>query len=198
MFLIALYSMFLPAHAGQFTKKLKNPAPIELVDDKATIVFTSMDGLQSALTTIIDAEGRFVAEIIRYGAVVTRVEPGTHHFISWSLGSRALEATVEGGALYYIDLEAQVGAPFNPLYTLVGKGPGREKWDSYQRRVRRRVKRRLVNDVPAAQARMDLRSEDRARVIQQARGGWDELDAAERHRRSITPEDAVPGQLEHD
>jgi hypothetical protein len=179
---------------SRYMAKVESPHAVGPNSATATVVFVRPSNYAGRLRTVImDQSGRFLGECWGKTYFAVTMPPGHYQFISWGEGTPALDATVEAGRVYYVEVGTVIGA-WTARARLFGVGPGRKAWPELASWLGKSTM--LIPDEAAGQTYLRERGPDVQNVIEKARGSWDEYDAEDRAKRSIGPADGVPGLVQ--
>lgn len=85
--------------------------------------------------TILDEDSRFVGQSIPRSHFAVSVKPGRHLFVSWAENVDALQAEVEEGKTYFIEVTSNLGLG-SPQYHLYALKPASEHWSEHEEWIR--------------------------------------------------------------
>lgn len=175
--------------SSPYMETLAAPQPIAVEPGSATVVFVRPTGYAGrAKHMILDEKGRFLGECWGETYFPVKVPPGQHTFISWSEGTPALQASVDAGKVYYVEVGVTIGA-WAARARLFGVGPQRESWGELPEWLAR--SKMLLPNEAAGQAHFATIPDRVNEVIQKGLQNWSEYDAEARGKRSLNPADGV-------
>jgi hypothetical protein len=157
--------------------------------DRALVVFVRPSSFARGIGfTIIDEKGRYMGDSLPKSAFTVSMEPGRHVFICWAENSSALEATVEAGKTYFVEVAPKMGALAARAHLLAVK-PGSAGWKERDAWLAGATP--LAADRKAGQAYLDSRRAATAERIRRGLSTLAEYDAAERSARVLAPADGI-------
>ena len=188
------FALFTPgAHAADLAAPDPSAPAIEAVADKAVIVFFRPSKYGRSKPAVVDHNGAIVAQLVGKTHYVHLVDPGEHTFTTWGEGTPTLKATVEAGEIYYVKMDASMGA-WTARFPMVAMGPDREGWHQMSEWLGRT--KRWTLDEAEAKRYTDKRAEDVQVVIGKGKSAWASYDAQRKANRAITPDDGVTSPLQ--
>lgn len=115
-------------HAHSDLMEASNRAIRAAPTDAAQVVFVRPTAwAANRLVTVVDDRGGFVGELEAVSYVVARVRPGRHRFVVWADNTAVLEAHLDAGKTYFVEIMLRAGM-WGPGVELLGYGPGRGNW----------------------------------------------------------------------
>lgn len=175
--------------SSPYMEALAAPQPIAADAGTATVVFLRPTSYAGRLKhMILDHKGRFLGESWGETYFSVKMPPGQYTFISWSEGTPALQATLDAGKVYYVEVGVTIGA-WSARARLFGLGPRRESWAEVPDWIAKSTM--LVPNEAAGQAQLASDQERVNEVIQKGLANWAEYDAEARAKRSLSPADGV-------
>jgi hypothetical protein len=160
----------------------------------ATVVFVRPSNYAGRLRTVImDQSGRFLGECWGKTYFAVTMPPGHYQFISWGEGTPVLDATVDAGRVYYVEVGTVIGA-WTARARLFGVGPHRQQWPELAGWLGKSTM--LIPDEPSGQAYLTGRGAEVQNVIEKSRSSWADYDAEDRVKRSIGPDDGIAAPIE--
>jgi len=140
----------------------------------------------NTLVTILDEEGRFLGDSLPSGCFTAHVQPGRRMFIGVGANTAALDATLEAGRIYYVEVVIRLGS-ISSRAQLFGVHPGKDS-DAQLRRWWRECDHYQVESA-AGQRSWQEREAERIDRVRRAREQIARFSDDERARRSLGPED---------
>jgi len=100
------------AHAGkfEFDKKVRLDPDRKPAEGKALIYFVRPQNFGGAIKVKLFQDGKPLGIISRSSFVPAEVDPGKHEFVGVAENAAFLEATVEAGMIYYVQVAIHMGA----------------------------------------------------------------------------------------
>ena len=163
-------------------------APVKAAD-KATVVFVRPSGFGSGIrVTLLDDKGKFLGDSLPSSHFSRQIDPGKHLFISWAENTDGLQATLEAGKTYFVEVEIKMGAlsarsHLKALTSKSEKWPKRDEWLSESKE--------LSVDDKGGQTYLDGRAEDVAERIRRAHEAMTKYDAEELSERTLVATDGM-------
>ena len=167
------------------------PASQSIVVDPAaaTVVFLRPSGYAGSVKHIImDQNGRFLGENWGWTYFAVKMPPGQYTFVAWSEGTPALQAVVEAGKVYYVEVSIVMGG-WSPRSRLFALGPRAEHWNELPAWLAR--SEMLVPNEASGQAELAERGAETNVVVAKGLRNWANYDAEARDKRSLTPADGL-------
>jgi hypothetical protein len=179
-------------YSSRYMAKLEVPQPIQPDPASATVVVLRPSGYASGLkTAILDTQSGFLGESAAKTYFVAHLAPGNHTLVAWSEGTPALNATVEAGKVYYVEVGMVIGF-WSGHARLFGIGPQREQWPKLSSWLHDSDMLVLQPGAP----QMFMQDHDNMReIIQKGVDNFAGYDAEARAKRSLIPPDGVPGPV---
>ncbi len=175
--------------SSPYMEVLAAPQAIAADAGTATVVFLRPTGYAGRLKhMILDHKGRFLGECWGETYFSVKMPPGQYTFVSWSEGTPALQATLDAGKVYYVEVGVTIGA-WTARARLFGLGPQREGWAEVPEWLANSTM--LVPNEAAGQAHFAATQDRVNEVIQKGLANWAEYDAEARGKRSLAPADGV-------
>jgi hypothetical protein len=175
--------------SSPYMEVLAAPQAIAADAGTATVVFLRPTGYAGRLKhMILDQKGRFLGECWGETYFSVKMPPGQYTFISWSEGTPALQATLDAGKVYYVEVGVTIGA-WAARARLFGLGPQRESWAEVPGWMASSTM--LVPNEAAGQAHLGSIQDRVNEVIQKGFANWAEYDAEARAKRSLSQADGV-------
>lgn len=111
LLLVALASAGL-AEAGkfEFDKKARLDPAVKPAEGKALVYFVRPQNFGGAIKVKLYADGEPLGIISRSSFVTAEVDPGKHEFAGVAENAAFLDATVEAGKIYYVQVAIHMGA----------------------------------------------------------------------------------------
>lgn len=166
---------------------LDRPLDLQPTPERATVVFIRPSiGARETIITIVDEAGRYLGDSSANGCFAARVLPGEHTFIGFADNLGIIDASLEAGLTYFVQIAVPVGAlsPRVRLFPIKKESPDMRAVDEWLAECHP-----FAIDAAKGQARLDadpdLNLEQKLRDAKEAlrRYSQDELDARtlERH-----------------
>lgn len=175
--------------SSPYMEVLAAPQAIAADAGTATVVFLRPTGYAGRLKhMILDHKGRFLGECWGETYFSVKMPPGQYTFVSWSEGTPALQATLDAGKVYYVEVGVTIGA-WTARARLFGLGPQREGWAEVPEWLANSTM--LVPNEAAGQAHFAATQDRVDEVIRKGLANWAEYDAEARGKRSLGPADGV-------
>jgi hypothetical protein len=176
------------AGSSEYMGDVPATSPIGASDGLATIVFLRPSGIGFGVNfTILDQEGRWLGEAVAKSHFAVALPPGKYFIVGWSENSAPLDATLEAGRVYYVEVVPQMGV-LTARVSLEALSPRSEDWGELGRFLRET--NRLV-PLPAGTADFSARKDEARERVKSARENWADFSAEERERATLHAEDGV-------
>lgn len=173
--------------SSDFMRLVAQPAPLTASPDQATIVFLRpRNAAPNTLVTIIDEDGRFLGDSLPSACFAARVQPGRHVLVGLASNTAALQADVEGGRVYYVEVVIRLGSLSSRAH-LFAVHPGKDS-DASLLRWWRECDHYDV-DTDAGQRSMRKREAERIDRVRRAKEQVARFSAEDLARRSLAPQD---------
>jgi hypothetical protein len=181
---------FVPACSidSRFMREASAPHQIERSPERAVIVFIRPSGFAAiAKFPVFDERGRFHGESLSDSYFVTTIEPGRHVFVAWGENTAALDATVDAGRIYTIEVSPRMafwsGARVQLLAVKRGDHEKVSRWLTETDR--------FIPDVVAGQAHYNAQPDVIGVHLERGREILGEYSAEQYAERTLTPDDGV-------
>ncbi len=169
--------------------ELATPRPPTAASDLATIVFIRPSGAAAGIVvTVLDEKGRFIGDALASSYFVRRVDPGEHTFISWAENTGALQANLDAGKVYFVEVELKFGV-LSPRAHLKALTPRTERWSEREAWLSDSVE--LEVDERRGQDYLDARSADVEERVRRAKDALSKYSPVELADRTISPDDGI-------
>jgi hypothetical protein len=155
----------------------------------ATVVFVRPSSYAPAVkVTILDGSGRFLGDSLPKTYFSAKLSPGDHSFVSSGEGTPSMEAHLEAGKIYYVEVAPIFGA-WSARARLFAIGPQRSQWARLPSWLAGST--RLVPDEAAGQQHLADRPDDTRTVLEKGAEAFAGYGDGDRTKRTLLPTDGV-------
>lgn len=175
--------------SSKYMKEIQGGASPKATPDQATVVFVRHSGLARGIrTTILDERGEFVGDALAHGAFARQYPAGRHLFITWAENTDVLQAELQPGKIYYVEVDPSMGA-FSARMHLFAIKPNTESWKDLKDWLGESTW--FDVDVPGGRAEMQSRSEDVAERLKRANEHLQEYSGEDLEKRTLRAGDGT-------
>jgi hypothetical protein len=186
---LALTLLVMGCGGLKFMNEAKPPQAVAADPANATVVFIRPSGYGGGASfNIIDQSGRFLGEVNGESYFVSKMPPGQYTFIAWSEGTPAMQATVEAGKVYYVEVGVTIGM-WGGHARLFAIGPQREQWAKLPKWLADSTE--LLPKPDASSKFSADRGSDEKEVIQKGVNNYAGYEGDEKQKRTLLPSDGV-------
>ncbi|MEO8905726.1 MAG: hypothetical protein ABI488_24570 [Polyangiaceae bacterium] len=159
----------------------------------AAVVFVRPSGWASSVVmTILDDQGRFIGDSTADSCFVTPVPAGKHLFIGWAENTAALQADLEPGRVYFVEVSSRLGW-WSARVQLLAVTPHSAQWGKLKDWVSDCDKFRP--DEAGGQAYLSSRRDATAEHVRRGKEKLGDYDSEELAERTLHPADGVSPTL---
>jgi hypothetical protein len=189
-FTLLLGAPFTAACAGssEYMREVPSAPPIAAPADKATVVFVRPSNLAFKINfAILDQNGNWMGDAVAEKHFAVTLPPGEYMFVGWAENTAALKATLAAGRVYYVEVEAEMGA-FSAQVALEALTPRNEDYKDLSKWLHETDR---LEPLPSGAAYIQGRRDDALKRVASARENWDGYSNEDKEKRTLRAEDGV-------